>query len=174
MGNCFAANRTVVVPKYEECVDYIPTEGVVVKVYDGDTFTLAVYMSDVGKWTKWSVRLAGIDCPEMRPKNTIEKEVTVYMADTNKWTTKTIRLATVEKEIALKAKAFVENAILHKRVQLRNVSKEKYGRILADVFVSTSDVSLNQQLLKQRLAVPYDGGTKHVPEDWNAYFTNSA
>jgi micrococcal nuclease len=156
MGNCFAArtnpqttyelqlelNPSVTVPTLEQCVEYIPTSGFVVSVYDGDTFTLAVWNQEIKKWTKWPVRVAGIDCPELRTKNANEKT------------------------IALKAKAFVESTILNKRVQLKNVSREKYGRILADVHLENESQTLNQMLLERRLAVAYDGGTKHVPEDW--------
>ncbi len=151
MGNCFAQtkplelelNPSVTVPTLEQCVEYIPTSGFVVSVYDGDTFTLAVWNQEIQKWTKWPVRVAGIDCPELRTKNTNEKT------------------------IALKAKAFVESTILNKRVQLKNVSREKYGRILADVYVENEGrTSLNQMLIERRLAVTYDGGTKHVPDDW--------
>lgn len=139
MGNCFAQTQS---PKLEECVEYIPTSGFVVSVYDGDTFTLAVWNREIQKWTKWPVRVAGIDCPELRTKNANEKTV------------------------ALKAKAFVERMILHKRVELKHVSREKYGRILADIFIENQKKSLNELLLEQRLAVAYDGGTKQIIDDW--------
>lgn len=129
-------------PTLEECVEYIPTSGIVVSVYDGDTFTLAVWNNEIQKWTRWPVRVARIDCPELRTKNPNEKQ------------------------IALKAKMFVEERTLHKRVELKNVAREKYGRILADVFVVGQTKSINDLLLEQRLAVPYDGGTKQVPNDW--------
>lgn len=159
MGNCFAVhepkpnklelelNPAATIPTLEDCVEYIPTAGVVVSVYDGDTFTLAVWNREIQKWTKWPVRVAGIDCPELRTKNANEKT------------------------IALKAKAFVEQTILHKHVQLENVSREKYGRVLADVHIENKNLS--ELLLKRKLAVVYDGGTKRVPDDWVAY-NNSA
>lgn len=156
MGSCFAKtnnntcefelNPSVNIPTLEQCVEYIPTSGYVVSVYDGDTFTLAVWNQEIQKWTKWPVRVAGIDCPELRTKNTNEKT------------------------IALKAKAFVESVILKKHVQLKNVSREKYGRILADIHIENHKKSLNQMLIERRLAVAYDGGTKHVPDDWVSYF----
>ena len=161
MGNscCFARpqtyalelelNPSVTVPTLEQCVEYIPTSGFVVSVYDGDTFTLAVWNQEIQKWTKWSVRVAGIDCPELRTKNTNEKIV------------------------ALKAKTFVESVILKKRVQLKNVSREKYGRILADIHVENETQTLNQMLLERRLAVAYDGGTKRVPDDWVVFHEQS-
>lgn len=147
MGNCLYP-LPMNSPTLEECVEYIPTSGFVVSVYDGDTFTLAVWNNEIQKWTKWPVRVARIDCPELRTKNPNEKQ------------------------IALKARSFVEERILHKRVELKNVAREKYGRILADVHVSGQTKTINDLLLEYRLAVPYDGGTKHTPTDWVAWHQN--
>ena len=51
--------------------------------------------------------------------------------------------------------------ILNKHVTLKNVATEKYGRVLADVYLD--DLHLNQWLLDERYAVKYDGGTKISP-----------
>ena len=56
-------------------------------------------------------------------------------------------------------------------VTLQNVKLEKYGRVLADVYIG--DISLGDMLCDCKLAVKYDGGTKHVPEDWLDYYNNS-
>ena len=50
------------------------------------------------------------------------------------------------------------------RKGVKNVSLEKYGRILADVYIE--DIHLNQWLIDNGYAVTYSGGTKHIPEDW--------
>ena len=42
---------------------------------------------------------------------------------------------------------------------------EKYGRLLADVYVD--NIHVNQWMLDNKYAVPYDGGTKHRPSDWD-------
>lgn len=127
----------------DEVIVYTPDSGYVISVYDGDTFSVAVWHSGIGKWCKYPVRVAGIDCPEMRTKNTNERTV------------------------ALQAKSFTEGFILKKHVELRNASREKFGRILADVYVDGK--SLGAELLKNRLAVPYFGDAKKPPEDWVAY-----
>ena len=51
---------------------------------------------------------------------------------------------------------------------IENVSLEKYGRVLADVYVD--NVSIGESLIEKRLAVSYDGGRKHCPDDWMEYF----
>jgi len=72
-----------------------------------------------------------------------------------------------EKTAANEAQQFVSNLILNKYVTLKNVQNEKYGRILADVYIG--DIHLNSLLLQERYVVPYDGGTKKKPESWAKY-----
>ena len=47
-------------------------------------------------------------------------------------------------------------------------SSEKYGRILADVYIN--DLHLNKYMVEKRLAVVYDGGTKICPKNWMSYY----
>ena len=48
-----------------------------------------------------------------------------------------------------------------KVIELRNIQRGKYFRIVADVYVD--DKNLADILIKNNLALPYDGGTKR---DW--------
>jgi endonuclease YncB( thermonuclease family) len=91
------------------------------------------------------VRLNGIDTPEMKGKG-VEEE---------------------EKVAAKLARDFVSNLALNKYVRLENIESEKYGRILADVYIG--DIHLNGLLLKERYAVKYDGGAKIKPASWAKY-----
>jgi len=116
--------------------------GKVIKVYDGDTITIASklpYMSS--PMYRFTVRLNGIDCAEIKGHTFNEKE------------------------IAVKARDALSNMILGKWVELRNVSTEKYGRILADVYYG--GVCVNTWMLENGHAVIYDGGTKQRPSDWD-------
>ena len=130
---------------WKDAVPYIPpvSGGRVIKVYDGDTITVACYVHDLPDLYRFSVRLNGIDCPEMKTKNASEKSV------------------------AKLAKQYLDERIMGKDVDLRNVSLEKYGRILAEVWYN--GVSMNTALVEARLAVAYDGGTKFVPDNWLEY-----
>ena len=60
------------------------------------------------------------------------------------------------------------NMVLHKIITLKNVQTEKYGRILADVYVD--GLHVNKYMLDNHLAVAYDGGTKNSPENWLDYY----
>ena len=72
-----------------------------------------------------------------------------------------------EKEAAKNARDFVSNLVLNKYVRLENIESEKYGRILADVYIG--DIHLNNLLLQEKYAVIYDGGTKKKPTSWLKY-----
>jgi len=135
--------------EWNDTIPYIPpvSRGRVVKVYDGDTITIATYMPGLSDLYRFSVRLSGIDCPEMRTKNESEKAV------------------------AELAKQRLSDVILGKDVELHGVRLEKYGRILAEVWIDGG--SMNDMLVMERLAVVYDGGTKYIPDDWLDYHMKS-
>ena len=132
--------------KWEDTIPFVfpITEGQVIKVYDGDTITIASKMPyPESPMYRFSVRLNGIDTPEIKGKNTDEKE------------------------IAKKARDELSTLILNKTVTLKNVQSEKYGRILAEVYLE--DVCINEWMIEKKFAVKYDGGTKQIPESWKTY-----
>ena len=116
--------------------------GYVIKVYDGDTITIAAKMPYMNSPIyRFSVRLLGIDCPEIKGKSITEKE------------------------LAINARDALANKIMRKNVTLQNVSLEKYGRLLADVYCD--GVNMNQWMLDNKFALPYDGGKKTRPSEWD-------
>jgi endonuclease YncB( thermonuclease family) len=118
--------------------------GRVIKVYDGDTITIASKLPFTDSpLYRLSVRLNDIDAPEMKGKNEDEKKA------------------------AKEARDMLSNLILNKYVTLKNIQNEKYGRILADVYLD--NLWLNEWMLKERYAVKYDGGTKNIPSSWLNY-----
>ncbi len=120
-----------------EVKPFIPpiSSGFVVKVYDGDTITIISKLPyEESSFYKFSVRLNGIDCPEIKGE-TLQ-----------------------EKQCAQLARDELSQLILNKEIILKNLKTEKYGRILADVYLD--DLHLNQYMLDKKLAVKYDGGTK--------------
>lgn len=130
--------------KYEDTVSFVfPIKyGKVIKVYDGDTFTIAAKLPNTtGPMYRFSVRLNGIDTPEIKGKTTGERE------------------------LAKNARDALHEMIYGKVIELRNVMNEKYGRILADVYVG--ETSINQWMISQNFAVSYDGGKKMRPENWD-------
>lgn len=104
-------------------------------VYDGDTF-----FADIKGWPPVAgqhigIRVYGIDTPEMRGK------------------------CPEEKELARKAKQrAVELLRAANTVELRNLRRDKYFRLLAEVYVDGKN--LGDSLIKEGLAVPYYGKTK--------------
>ena len=57
--------------QYKDAKKFLPdvTIGKVIKVYDGDTITIATKLSGVGPIYKFNVRMLGIDTPEKRAKD---------------------------------------------------------------------------------------------------------
>ena len=132
--------------KVEDTVEFtFPIKGGrVIKCYDADTITIASKLPyKESPLYRLSVRLTGLDAPEIKGKSEEEKE------------------------LAKQARDFVSNLILNKYVRLENVESEKYGRILADVYIG--DVHLNDLLIRERYAVKYGGGTKLKPTSWLKY-----
>jgi len=105
------------------------------KVYDGDTFHATIANVHPILGDNILVRVNGVDTPEIRahcPK---------------------------EKLLALKAKRFTKDTLEKATfIELRNIRRGKYFRILADVWVNGR--SLTEMLLNRGLAVPYKGKTK--------------
>ena len=126
----------------EKATLFVPpiSSGIVTNVYDGDTFTLVSKLPYEGSpLYKFKVRIAGIDCPEIRGKSQEEKDA------------------------AQAAKKEVMELILYKEVELDNVGLEKYGRLLEDVYIiidSNNKINIGQHLLNKGLAKVYNGKTK--------------
>jgi micrococcal nuclease len=111
------------------------TEGKVLKVYDGDTITIASKLPyDASPFYRFSVRLAGIDSPEIKGKTEHEKKMAIDSRDA------------------------LDKLINGKIVRLENIKSEKYGRVLAEVYLN--DLNVNNWMLNKCFAVKYYGGKK--------------
>lgn len=108
--------------------------------HDGDTLTVSIPDVHPLFGQKVSVRIFGVDTPELYSRDACEHEA------------------------ALVAQKFVRAMLLRgKKLELHKVQRDKYFRILADVRVD--DVSVSQELITRGLAYPYFGGTKQTI-DW--------
>jgi endonuclease YncB( thermonuclease family) len=119
-------------------------KGKVAKVYDGDTFTIITKLYPTEPVYQFQVRINGIDSAEI------------------KGTTDNI------KKMALLAKEKLSELILNKIVRLENVSYDKYGRILSDVYID--DIHINKWMVDNHLALSYDGGHKDNPNVWDEIY----
>ena len=115
------------------CVEYV-------RNHDGDTFTINIAGTHPLFGREITVRVKGIDAPEMDAQGHCEKSA------------------------ARRAKEFTENFLKRaSRIDLQNVGRDKYFRILADVTVDGE--SLADGLLRANLAVEYDG-RRRPRVDW--------
>lgn len=106
-----------------------------VKNYDGDTITVNIpgYPDIVGK--EISVRILGIDTPEIKGKCSNEKEKAQYFK------------VLVHKELS-EAKS----------IKIVEVGRDKYFRILGDIIYDGK--SLREKMLSDKDVHSYDGDTK--------------
>ena len=107
----------------------------VTSIYDGDTFRANIigFPTIVGE--HMSIRINGIDTPELRGKCPEEKAQAKLA---KQFTVKHLRSA--------------------KRITLKNIKRGKYFRLIADVYVD--GINLAEQLIKNNHAVEYQGKTK--------------
>ena len=108
------------------------------RLIDGDTFSVDLSCTHDVFCKDISVRVRGIDTPELRSKNPKEREA------------------------ARKAKQFTKEFLEAGQVDLLNCSRDKYFRLLCDVTSDGEDLA--SALFKAGLAKPYFGGKK---QKWN-------
>jgi micrococcal nuclease len=113
------------------------------RVVDGDTIDADIDLGFDISLTK-RIRLAGIDTPESRTRDLAEKA------------------------LGLDAKNWLKH-MLHDAYDIiirteKPDSTEKYGRIIGNLYINGEDESLNNRMITEGYALPYDGGTKD--KDW--------
>ena len=103
--------------------------------YDGDT-CYVIIKALPEKLEKMSIRVLGIDTPEIRGK------------------------CAEEKELALKARIFANKVFRSaNKIEFKNLQWGKYGgRLLSDVYLD--DKLYSKMIIDEGLARPYDGKTK--------------
>jgi len=107
----------------------------IVSVYDGDTFKINLDCSLAAYCEKVSVRVRGVDTPEIKGKTAREKE------------------------LAKKAKAYTKDFLAQTPVTLHNCGRDKYFRLLCDVS-NGEGKDLAKELIKRDLGYAYEGGKK--------------
>jgi|TARA_A200000159_G_scaffold34132_1_gene30715 micrococcal nuclease len=113
----------------------------IVKVVDGDTVDVDIDLGFGMVYKKQRVRMLGIDTPESRTRDLVEKK----FGKASKKHLKTI----------------LEEA---ESIELVSHDKGKFGRILGDLFIGSNETSVNQQMILDHHAVAYTGGNKEETE----------
>ena len=110
--------------------------GRVIKVYDGDSITVAARVPKLKGNTiyKFNIRLNRIDTPEITSKNLKEKEY------------------------GLKIRDYLSEKIMNKMIDIKIINTDKYGRYLAEIYYKKENI--NTWLLNNHYAIKYDGGKK--------------
>ena len=130
-------------PSRKSCYNFRVTE--INRVIDGDTIDVTI---DLGfdLYKKERVRIAGVDTPEKRTRNLEEKALGI---DATNWLKEKLE-STIAGDDELSVRTELVGGV------------GKYGRLLGWLFVGDADVSLNEQMIQEGYAHPYDGGTKNM------------
>jgi len=113
------------------------------RVVDGDTIDVTI---DLGfdLYKKERVRVAGVDTPEKRTRDKEEKELGI---DATNWL-----------KDRLEAAISGEEDLVIRTELVGGVGK--YGRLLGWLYIGDQELSLNEIMITEGYAWPYDGGTK--------------
>lgn len=128
-------------PLFSKCVDNKTVEAKIISVYDGDTVKAIFPLN--GVMYKWNCRLTGIDTPEIRTSDRLQKKFGYEVRD------------------------HLRTKILNKVVTLKCQDLDKYGRLLTEIWFDQQNI--NQWLIDSDYAFAYDGGTK---QSWSSYLLN--
>ena len=145
-----------------ECSDGVPffslegqiSEAKIVDVYDADS-ARAVLRRE-GGLQKFSIRLTGIDTPEKRSRNPLEKRAAKVAH------ARLLSLLGVEGRTRRAVRASCAES--RRLVTLRCGPFDKYGRLLCEIFLGEGleggGTSANEELVRVGVAKRYDGGRK--------------
>ncbi len=95
-------------------------QGKVIKIADGDTFTILIEIANNGGFIKERIRLNAIDAPEKK------------------------------QPFSKKSKQFLSKLIYGKTVDIYYKKKDRYGRIIGDVYIG--NLNVNYEMVKQGYA----------------------
>ena len=164
MGNCckkdsvieYACNRDVFMTNFinwnnvDDSIPMLSFKGQriyckVVSVYDGDTIKVVFPIIGSGsmKLYKWNCRINGVDTPELRTRNNLEKK------------------------LGYKVRDKLREKILGKVVYIVCDTFDKYGRLLVNIYIHGEDIS--KWLIDNEYAFKYDGGKKR---NWGEFLEN--
>ena len=135
----------------------------IVNVYDADTCRAVFFLN--GDLVKYTIRLLGVDSPEIRPPSK-DKYRKYQIIEAKKSRNRLIQLST-DCNIEINSE-FTKNKIQKminnnkKLVKIKCDEFDKYGRLLANLYTDENpEKSLNKILIDEGYAYAYDGGTKN-------------
>ena len=133
----------MVPPSRKSCYNFRIVE--INRVVDGDTLDVTI---DLGfdLYKKERVRVAGVDTPEKRTKNLEEKALGI---DATNWLKEKLE-STIAGDDELSVRTELVGGV------------GKYGRLLGWLYRGDEQLSLNEQMITEGYALPYDGGTKDM------------
>jgi endonuclease YncB( thermonuclease family) len=137
IGHCILGGASTSTPKFSLKGRYT---GKVVDVYDGDTVQVVILVW--GQARRFTLRINGIDAPEIRSNDNLEKEQAILVRD--------------------RTRAMILGAI----VTVIVIDFDKYGRLLGDIEYGSARKKISEELLDNNLVIKYQGGKKIPWRQW--------
>lgn len=136
-------------------------EARVVDIYDGDTCTCIIPFNN--SYSKFHIRLEGIDTCEIKSKDEIQKNLALEAKKklccliSSDFDNIDLNITRKELRKLLNEKCYI--------IKLKCGEFDKYGRLLGYLFNDNCDCQNNEEsynycLIREKLAYAYDGGTK--------------
>lgn len=142
----------------------------IVNIYDADTCRVVFFLNN--QLVKYTLRLIGVDSPEMKPplKDQYRR---FQIKEAKKARNRLIQLSTdceIEVETDL-SKLNIQKLINsnQKIIKINCEEFDKYGRLLASIF--SEDININAKLVEEGYAYNYGGGKKQN-FDYSKYINN--
>lgn len=131
-------------------------------VHDGDTVTVAAEVFP-GRFYQLSIRLAGIDAPEMTSKDAeLKKRAEIARGRLVQLLAPDIILNLGAHLTRNEMRGLLQKGV-PRMVFLKCQGMDKYGRVLAEISKDDATVHAGKTLIDEGLVKAYDGGTKG---DW--------
>lgn len=128
----------------------LPT--IVTDVYDGDTVYGVIHDPVLGLTDKYRIRMNGYDSPEMKPSRSLpDRDAEIARAKEAKREMERLVLSTEETGKRI--------------VELQFDGWDKYGRVLATIFVPELEESVNSYMITHGYGYEYHGGTKQKKKE---------
>ena len=126
------------------------------ETHDGDTMKVAIV--EGGRVRKVTIRVLGVDTPEVRARDPAEKAAGIRARDfVAAWALPAqFSVGGAYAEADLK-RAYAEEPVM---LDVDFAGRDKYGRALGAVYKPGGQTSLSDELVAAGHAVAYDGGTK--------------
>ena len=170
MFSCCSSNLNVI--EYDDTIPFVPefSKCKVIKVYDGDTITVAAYLKGQKQCYRFSVRLRGIDSPEIKTHNDGEKLAAIKSRDSlsGKILNEIIYLENIVKSLQKQGHPEYDDEILKEEIEdneLGIISDGEQDSLFRDSLeIIKKEGKASTSLLQRKLQIGYNRAARIIDQ----------